>query len=66
MANPYAPERIFEHTRQRIREIDGFIREREADIVHLEKLLASHRRAIVAWRNERAEAARFLREHGRA
>ena len=66
MVSPYAPERIIESARQRIREIDGYIEERERGVRHMESLIAAHRRSIVAWRNERAEAARFLREHGHA
>ena len=66
MASLYAPEQILEAARRRIAVIDGHIQEREAGVRHMEALIAAHRRAIVAWRNERAEAARFLREHGRA
>jgi hypothetical protein len=66
MPSPYAPEQIIEAARRRVQVIDGYIQEREDAVRHMEALIAGHRRAIVSWRNERAEAARFLREHGRA
>jgi hypothetical protein len=61
----YAPERILDQAQLRVAQIDAHIRQHEQGIAQLELGIASYRRAIVKWRNERAEAARFLRENGR-
>jgi len=61
----YAPERILDQAQLRVAQIDSHITEHQQDIAQLEQRIASYRRAIVQWRNERAEAARFLRENGR-
>lgn len=61
----YAPERILDQAQLRVAQIDSHITEHQQDIAQLELGIASYRRAIVQWRNERAEAARFLRENGR-
>ena len=61
-----APETILGSARARVATIDSYISEREGAISHLEKLLAADRRALVAWRNERAQLVKFLRENASA